>query len=412
MPYQDDNLSKLFQKAANDYPLKTDNSDWDSVAAKLNDPATKTIAGINSRIVKYTAIIVLLFGGITLSLYKLQFKVSDIKTKQKIISDISINKNEGSISKSFELPKSISAPRSAKSESGFGLKNSNSVIKESALKTGTNHKTLENTVNVGTKMSLNNSINTQSISQENSEQKYQPIEAPADNKTGDVPGGQISYNNQEKERSLRAGKTVVKYKRPPSKFYGTIYGSPVFSMVKFQQLVKPGYKIGVGLGYKFSDRFSVELGVQRERINYYTNGKYFDKSGFKIKDPKSLESVNGSNKLTSVPITVKYDFLSRGMDHFYATCGINAITITHTEDYDYVVSKNGILNEHSKSYSSVTGPKYLTSINLGAGYEAKLNNWFNLRVEPYYQLPTCNLGVGKIPVTSFGVNVGIVKNLK
>ena len=47
-----------------------------------------------------------------------------------------------------------------------------------------------------------------------------------------------------------------------------------------------------------------------------------------------------------------------------------------------------------------------------AGYETKLSNWCGITIEPYYQIPACKLGVGKLPVTSFGINIGIVKDLK
>ena len=66
MPYKNDNLEELFQKAAKDYPLKTDNSNWDKVAANLKTPATETIAIRNNKVLKYDLglILVILFTNL------------------------------------------------------------------------------------------------------------------------------------------------------------------------------------------------------------------------------------------------------------------------------------------------------------------------------------------------------------
>ena len=42
----------------------------------------------------------------------------------------------------------------------------------------------------------------------------------------------------------------------------------------------------------------------------------------------------------------------------------------------------------------------------------RLFNQYNLNIEPYYQLPIRSMGIGNLSVTSFGVNIGIVKDLK
>jgi len=37
---------------------------------------------------------------------------------------------------------------------------------------------------------------------------------------------------------------------------------------------------------------------------------------------------------------------------------------------------------------------------------------WSVKAEPYYQAPVKNFGVGKIPVSNFGIDIGIIKDLK
>ena len=129
-------------------------------------------------------------------------------------------------------------------------------------------------------------------------------------------------------------------------------------------------------------------------------------------DRTVLNNVDGSSKITNIPVTLKYNLTSKRSAHFYTAVGINLLQITHTEVYDYIVSKNGTERDHSKKYSSVSDPKYLTGIIASAGYEVKVCNWVNMKAEPYYQIPIQSFGLGRLPVTSFGINVGIVKRFK
>ncbi len=190
------------------------------------------------------------------------------------------------------------------------------------------------------------------------------------------------------------------------------YGGPEFSTVKFQQLDKPGYKIGVSLGYRMNKNVSLEIGLQREHLNFYSSGDYLDTTVLRIKPNTDIEDVNVSSKLTSVPLSLRYNFASKSKGHFYASAGINAVIITHSEQYHYSISKDGIPANISRSYSALTSSKYFSGVNFSAGFERDLTKCWSIKIESYYQTPVNDLGVGKLPVTSFGLNVGISKNLK
>src|SRR6478609_1675288 len=80
MPYKNDNLEELFKNAAEDYPLKTNNSNWDSVASKLNIAASKPKQK-NYRFLAYTIFALLLLGGSLIS-YKSRFESQSVSNKK------------------------------------------------------------------------------------------------------------------------------------------------------------------------------------------------------------------------------------------------------------------------------------------------------------------------------------------
>lgn len=440
MLYKNDNLEELFQKAANDYPLRTDSSNWNNVAAKLNIPAAEDVTPKKSSAWKYAAIIILLLGCAIL-LYTTQFN-SD-KTQQKVQADKTTasgknnsNKKQdqsvapaGSSSQKSNVIANKNAATVSEQKKNESLKMLSSSVSGSASKKSSDNYSMLNKTNDNNLLNndlikgneqpslpLNNTRNNSSASAITKQDIQSSTPFINDNNKIDnnnkADATSQNVNTVATNNSSKAKKSTIKYKAPPTKFYGSLYGGIELSNIKSQKIQNAGYKIGIALAYRMNSRFDIEIGLQREHLNYYTDGKYFDKSGLKLKDFAALESVNAKSNLTTVPITVKYNFKSKGNGHFYTGAGFNAVVLTHTENYNYVVTKNGDEDDRAKNYKSVTAPKYFTSLNTVAGYQNKLMNWCDFKIEPYYQIPIKKLGVGNLPVTSFGVNIGIVKNLK
>ena len=410
MPYKSDDFQDLFQKAGSDYPLRTDNSDWDNVAAKLNAAANEPKA-TNTRFLKYAFIFLLLLSG-SVVFYKVQFYTDKMASKEQgakqhinsnavagKATELNINKNLASKDINFH-----------KDQNELPVSTNWNEIKVVANSSRQTVSVIKNDINSNVPLNINEIIISSS--------KFIKPDNPtssiiSDKKISGNVDDRTSVSSTINPDNVQPTRQPVKFRRPPSKFYGTFYGSPEFSTVKFQKIDEPGYKLGIALGYSINERFDVEIGLQRERINFYSDGKYFDRNALPIKsDDAVLDNVNGRSKITSVPVTLKYNFASKKIGHFYTAAGINVVQITHTEVYDYIVSKNGTERDHSKKYSSVSDPKYLTGIIASAGYEVKVCNWVNMKAEPYYQIPIQSFGLGRLPVTSFGINVGIVKRFK
>jgi len=91
MSYKNDDLNKLFRKTARDYPLKTGNSNWDDVAAKLDIVAAREAA--RKKGWKYP-VILLLFAVSLIVLYEFQSDHSEAKQQipRKKVSEQNISK--------------------------------------------------------------------------------------------------------------------------------------------------------------------------------------------------------------------------------------------------------------------------------------------------------------------------------
>ena len=409
MSYKNDDLNKLFRKTARDYPLKTGNSNWDDVAAKLDIVAAREAA--RKKGWKYP-VILLLFAVSLIVLYEFQSDHSEAKQQipRKKVSEQNISKLKSDklgnnvVTINEDLKNTVAKQITFKGRESFIAKtNSEPVIKDDLN-------------NNGIKKPLFN-LNDITIAI-NEKQSEKVTDTYVQQKFTLKPGQQLFADNnnsiqeQSEEVSADEKKSLKIQLKPAYRIYGVLYGGMKLSTVKFQQIEKPGYRIGVGLGYKINNHFNVELSLQREQINFYTDGRYIDTSMLRIKSNKNIENVSASSKITSVPITLRYNFSSKSKGHFFVGAGTNAIVITHSEKYKYSVSKNGVENKLSKSYSALREPKYFSGVNLSAGYETKLCGLWNVKVEPYYQTPVHDFGVGRVPVTSFGIDIGIIRDLK
>ncbi len=415
MLYKNDNPDELFQKAARDYPLKTDSSDWETLADKLN--RSGKAASVKDEMWKYAAIFLLLAGG-TLILNKYQDIPEKSKQQQNTRQDITKQQHK-SLKQPSHTELSIADNSSNNTMDNTAIINVKEASKHQyAAPLNNDYLQIESNVgNIKSQLTVNRSL-TNSPLINNTENILQSIQS-VDNEAKDKQTSDESYNSRPDNDNIESGSSdrreehVVSVSMNRSyRIYGSLFGGPEFSTVKSQQFDKPGYKIGIALGYRINKRFNVEIGLQREHINFYSDGKYIDTSMLRIKAHASVENVNASSKLTSVPVTLKYNFLSKSNGHFFVSTGINAIIITHSEQYQYAVSKNGVEKNLSRNYSALRAPKYFTGPNVSAGYETKLSKLCSIKIESYYQAPISDFGVGKLPVSNFGLNIGIVKDLK
>lgn len=193
--------------------------------------------------------------------------------------------------------------------------------------------------------------------------------------------------------------------------YAGVLVSPDFTTIKGQTLKAGGYNLGVVLGYRISKRFAVEAGVSWDRKNYYSKGEYFSTSKLPNAQNYKIISIDGWCNMIEIPVNVRYFFSVKEKASWYANAGLSSY-LMKTESYNYDMLYNGG-GRATKNYSYNNSSKdWLSVVHLGVGYERKLSKVGTIRLEPYLNLPAGGLGVGKLPMTSFGLNIGITRSIR
>lgn len=195
------------------------------------------------------------------------------------------------------------------------------------------------------------------------------------------------------------------FERRKEIYYGLKVG-PDLSMIKGQKVDNTGYAIGLIAGYQFSPRWSVEISGLWSSKKYYSDGKYFDKTSAQMPANLYLMQVDGECKMIEVPVAVRYIF-SKSQNSFFVTAGFNTYFM-NKEHYDYEADAGWGAYWGYKNYSN-PGNYFFSNLQLSGGYQFKVFNKTNIRIEPYLQLPLSKVGTGRMPITSAGVHLGLLR---
>jgi outer membrane protein with beta-barrel domain len=408
----DNNLDALFQKAAEEYPLKINNRNWDIVAAKLHTSSTG-IQTKKSKKWQYAILLLLLLGG--------SFFIVDSLNKKQAISYAVKQSSLSQKNKSNNKQQ-----KTYKNQPSRTLSKNNNVIQIIGISKPYVHSANEGIYSKDKAFVSSELLNkdNDSLAQIHPSMQPKPFADNSNNNfialsqlkndISSITNKNIIQNPDKTDKAVNANKNIkhINLRPQPKTFYGTFFLSPNFATIKFQHINKPGYSIGVGLGYRINKRISAEVGLQRVHANFYSDAKYVDTSNLKLKRPETLDALNGNNKLTEVPVVLKYNLFKNNY-HFFATAGTTVALIMHAEKYDYnIIKNNRSPRDVYRKFSALTATKFFSSVNLSVGYETSVSKFFNVKIEPYFQAATQGLGIGNLPVNNFGVNIGIIKDLK
>jgi hypothetical protein len=178
-----------------------------------------------------------------------------------------------------------------------------------------------------------------------------------------------------------------------------LVAGPDMSNVKFTDLDKAGINVGLQIGYRFSDRWSVNTGFIYTKKNYTAQGKDFTKSGWwRYTD---IHTVQGYCKMFDIPLNLRYDFSVKNQRRWFVSAGASTYLMTE-EYYDYDYTYNGMRKK--LAVSSDSNSNYMLSIlNFSAGFERALSKRMAVQVEPYFKFPMKGLGYGKLDISSYGI---------
>jgi hypothetical protein len=181
-----------------------------------------------------------------------------------------------------------------------------------------------------------------------------------------------------------------------------LVAAPDMSNVKFSNTDKVGFNLGIQLGYRLSQRWTLNTGILYTKKNYTSRGKDFNPPKGTWLDNVTLNEVEGSCFMFDIPLNVRYD-LNSGTNHrYFVSTGLSTYFMKK-ENYEYYYQySNGSASSRYRTYPS--SDRYWFSIlNLSAGFEKKLSNRFSLQAEPYLKIPLKGVGYGNIQLNSYGV---------
>jgi len=402
MQLLDDDMDELFRNAASRYPLKTDGSDWDAVMSRLPQ-SDDQLPGAGNRFtwlrwLRWPLLISLaLFGSVSM------LKMAGLPDKNNNI--ITVNNNKGSYINKVEESNKNSYVERADSSNSNAVKNN--II---AGKIGdvtkvddsySNNHVVKNNIIVRKDSYSNAADNTLNLHGLYTKNRDKDINA------------ELSKNKITDHIAIWKDTTNTKApkKEPVQKgLYAGLVLSPDFSTVKGQKVSKPGYGGGLLLGYRISKNVAVETGVLYERKYYYSTGQYFD--GKKIGVPSDMKIINvdGWCQMIEIPVNVRYIFGIKPGHNWYVSAGVSSY-IMGRENYDYKYERNGYTSTKNWDYRNESR-NWFSIINVGVGYQHRLGAIGTLRVEPYLKMPASGIGIGNLPLTSVGLNVGITRSIR
>ncbi|RFM29040.1 outer membrane beta-barrel protein [Deminuibacter soli] len=180
------------------------------------------------------------------------------------------------------------------------------------------------------------------------------------------------------------------------------------STVKFEK-GSVGYSAGILAGYRFSKRLSAEAGVMYSHKAYYSSGEYFKTDKINLPEHVTIINVDGYCNMIEVPVNVHYYFSVHEKSSWYAAAGLTSYFM-NKEKYTSLYKRYN--NEYTADWQRKNASKNIFSImQLGAGYEHAAGVLGTLRVEPYLKVSLKGVGIGSLPLTSMGLNIGITKSL-
>jgi hypothetical protein len=215
----------------------------------------------------------------------------------------------------------------------------------------------------------------------------------AKNKTAETP---VADSTKTKTKQQKKDNKI----QQPLEF-GVMAG-PDMSAVAFGPLYKAGYNFGLQVGYRFSNRWSVNTGIIYTKKFYKTDSSHFEYKDDAWPNNKKLSKIEGNCSMWEIPVNVRYDFSYDNKRRWFVSTGLSTY-LMDKEDYEAYYRWNGG-NAYPQPLVNDTNSTYLFSIwNLSVGMERSLGKRFSLQAEPYLKVPLRDLGKGNMRMNSYGI---------
>lgn len=415
MQHLENDMDDLFQRAAENYPLQSGKDDWESVAKRITEeskPADVTPNNITKKVKRFIYIFLLLFIA---SAGWFLFTNNPGKVLQSVNNTNPPKENKNNFNSNHFKNNSIVTTGNGSEDVAVDKTKSNSYRQPVLNSTGTTSSysinpaididNADENTNFESEAKNNHYVfvddyfkkNTEELFEESLRKSIEEISFP--NKTLNALINENSNNNKpvraEKKRGIYIG---IASALDFSKVHSTPFNS--------------GFDLGLLLGFRVNNKLSFETGVILNKKNYSSSGSNFDMKTVRSTMPPgmTINSLQSKSSLIEIPIKAKYDIINKSKTAFFIAGGISSYIMTK-ENNMYNANLNGNLEKFRGVYNK-NDYRFPADANISIGYEHNISRQLELRIEPFLKIPLQGIGVGSLPVTSAGLQIGITSHLK
>ncbi len=444
MQHLENDMDELFQRAAENYPLEKGRGDWESIAKRIADktePSAVLAASNNNSTKKITAFLLLFFIAAT-SWFIFQNHKQEVqplpgnnflannRNEARDKPVVAEKNDESQVQKKMptvtdkknrshqDQYNSIGTPVNNRAvvENGNINTSATSILKNSSPAIETHPVTkkyhLTSSIKNNNNPSPQEDINQKVANNNSIENQDKHEDILIKNRNGDEEVNQVENLNNaftDKRKKKKAEDRIFQKRKG---FYVGIVAGPDFSKVHSGSFDHSGFNAGIVGGYRFNKRLSLESGISWNKKYYTSEGKNFsmDKVAATMPLGMIINNLESNSSFVEIPLKIKFDFLQRKNSDFFIAGGVSAYIITKEQNM-YHVTLNGdnkkVLGVYEKNNYGLPAVA-----NLSLGYEKNIFKRVNLRIEPYLKIPLRGMGVGSLPVTSAGLQIGIISRLQ
>lgn len=424
-------MDDLFKKSAKNYPLKTDNANWEEVMQKLHNAEHEHVGKNekNKRFLWLFILLPLLIISSWLIFNNTQSSINDSSSeinkenqnlpsnnhseKAKMESTTDPNKqtfgginkklNSENLENGLVIGKKIILPNSPKSIQQKEIYNNN-LFELPAQKNINNQNIAGNEI-----VRIQSEISKEKVNKADTSVKHVLVEELVSN-TSSLQDENLEIQLSDPVTTETALSRKKEIAAKHNKIYIGLTGGPDVSMVKSTKTSDIGYSFGLFAGYKFSKKIAVEAGVLWDKKNYYSEGEHFKTERISVPPHVEILNASGMCNMFEIPLNLKYDFKTNDKSSWFLTGGVSSY-LMKKEDYTYLYKHYSSTYDVYKEYNNSTN-NWFSVVNFSVGYQHRFLGKNFLRVEPYAKLPLAGIGIGKLPISSTGILLSFTRDLR
>lgn len=161
---------------------------------------------------------------------------------------------------------------------------------------------------------------------------------------------------------------------------------------------------GVGVGYRFNKRISVQTGFYAAAKKYIAGpGDYKVKPGSYLSTVKII-NVDANCLVYEIPLIVQYNWITRPKTNYFASAGISGY-IMKKEKYNYTYERYNSIYSYPYDYTKNT--HLLAALRLSAGVEKQLGRKLFIQAAPVINIPLQGVGEGQVRLFTTGLQVSL-----